>query len=95
VVPAGQCFIGYEKSDLLWRKNKIAGAAQRRTRAGLLIQGSVQPPPVSLARTDWQQAMCDVAHANWVAFQPDSALRERAEELAAKKYSQAAFTRKR
>ena len=95
VVLPGQCFVGHEKFDLLWHGKKIAGAAQRRTRDGLLIQGSVQPPPLALARTDWQQAMCDVAHVNWVAFQPDPALRERAEELAAKKYSQAAFTQKR
>jgi len=39
----GQCFVGYEKFDLLWRGQKIAGAAQRRTKDGLLIQGSVQP----------------------------------------------------
>lgn len=91
----GQCFAGHEKFDLLWHGKKIAGAAQRRTRAGLLIQGSVQPPPLSLARTDWQQAMCDVANVNWIAFEPDAALRERVEELAANKYSQTVFTRKR
>jgi len=91
----GQCFVGYEKFDLLWHGKKIAGAAQRRTRAGLLIQGSVQPPPLSLAGTDWQHAMCDVAHVNWVAFEPDSALLARVEELVVKRYSQAAFTRKR
>src|SRR5438045_81856 len=38
------CFIGHEKSDLLWRGKKIAGAAQRRNKSGLLIQGSIQPP---------------------------------------------------
>jgi lipoate-protein ligase A len=43
----GQCFAGHEPSDLLWNGRKIAGAAQRRTRDGLLIQGSVQPPPAS------------------------------------------------
>ena len=59
-VQPGQCFAGYEQSDLLWRGRKIAGAAQRRTRLGLLIQGSVQPPP-ALARAEWQQAMCEVA----------------------------------
>jgi len=91
----GQCFVGHEKFDLLWHGKKIAGAAQRRTRAGLLIQGSVQPPPLSLAKMDWQQAMCDVAHVTGCAFVADATLRERAEELAAKKYSQAAFTRKR
>ncbi len=47
----GQCFAGHEKFDVPWQGRKIAGAAQRRTRAGLLIQGSVQPPPKSaLAR---------------------------------------------
>jgi hypothetical protein len=39
--------------------------------------------------------MCDAAHVNWIALEPDSALRGQAEELAAKKYSQAAYTRKR
>ena len=56
-----RCFVGYEKSDLLWHGKKIAGAAQRRNKLGLLIQGSVQPP-LPLARTAWQQAMCDVGH---------------------------------
>jgi hypothetical protein len=44
---AGQCFIGHEKFDLLWKGKKIAGAAQRRTRDGLLNQGSIQPPQSS------------------------------------------------
>ena len=39
----GECFEGHELHDLLWNSKKIAGAAQRRTRFGLLIQGSVQP----------------------------------------------------
>ena len=33
----GQCFQGYERHDVLWRGQKVAGAAQRRTRDGLLI----------------------------------------------------------
>ena len=40
---AGPCFAGYEKFDVLWHGKKIAGAAQRRNKLGLLIQGSVQP----------------------------------------------------
>ena len=56
--PVGQCFAGYEKFDLLWHEKKIAGAAQRRNKLGLLIQGSVQPPPISLSPPDWQKAMC-------------------------------------
>jgi lipoyl(octanoyl) transferase len=95
----GQCFAGHEKSDVLWQAKKIAGAAQRRTRTGLLIQGSIQPPPLGLAKVDWQQAMCDVAAqgfgVQWVEFESDTALRERAEELAREKYSQPAHNERR
>jgi len=93
------CFIGHEKSDLLWNGKKIAGAAQRRNQLGLLIQGSVQPPPVSLARTGWQKAMADVGRvelgAEWSDFKPDAALREKAESLVRQKYSQPEFITKR
>lgn len=95
----GQCFVGHEKSDLLWQGRKIAGAAQRRTKIGLLIQGSVQPPPLDLAKADWQKAMCDVAHfecgVDWIEFAPDTALRERAEALSGEKYAQHAYNQKR
>lgn len=91
----GQCFLGHEKFDLLWHGRKIAGAAQRRTRAGLLIQGSVQPPPLSLARKDWQQAMRAAACVPWAEGELDTVLRKQAELLTAEKYSQAAFIRKR
>jgi lipoate-protein ligase A len=37
------CFENPARYDLLGERGKIAGAAQRRTRAGLLHQGSVQP----------------------------------------------------
>jgi lipoate-protein ligase A len=87
----GLCFVGAEQSDLLWHGRKIAGAAQRRNRQGLLIQGSVQPPPIGLARADWQKAMCDAAVEKWTVawrpFEPDTALIERAESLVRTKYS--------
>ncbi|MFZ0826151.1 MAG: lipoate--protein ligase family protein [Verrucomicrobiia bacterium] len=95
----GQCFAGHEKSDLLWQGKKIAGAAQRRNKLGLLIQGSVQPPPVALVRSDWQKAMSDVGHdewgMEWLDFEPDAALRGQAETLAGQKYSQPEFITKR
>ena len=94
----GQCFVGAERFDLLWRGRKIAGAAQRRNRDGLLIQGSVQPPP-GVAKADWQQAMCDVAVAQWSvewsALELQTPLRARAEALAREKYSQAAHNQRR
>lgn len=62
---AGQCFIGYEESDLLWHGRKIAGAAQRRTKTALLIQGSVQPALPDLRRADWQTVMRSVAAELW------------------------------
>ena len=94
----GQCFRGHEKFDLLWQGRKLAGAAQRRTRDGLLIQGSVQPP-LSLAKAAWHEAMravaCDRYGAAWVNFEPDAALGERAQELARQKYAQPAYNQKR
>jgi lipoate-protein ligase A len=96
-----QCFAGYEKFDLLWHGRKIAGAAQRRNKLGLLIQGSVQSRciGIAIARTDWQKAMGDVGRVEfgveWSDFAPDETLRERAEFLAKQKYSQPVFIRKR
>jgi lipoate-protein ligase A len=95
----GQCFVGHEKFDVLWHGQKIAGAAQRRTRTGLLIQGSVQPPPVKIERADWENAMCDVAVANygitWKEFAANAALNRRAVELAEMIYAQAAHNERR
>ncbi len=97
--PTGECFAGHEKFDLLWQERKIAGAAQRRNKLGLLIQGSVQPPPISLSKTDWQKAMCVVGGGEfgieWLEFEPDATLRERAASLAGRKYSQPEFITKR
>jgi lipoyl(octanoyl) transferase len=94
----GQCFIGHEKFDLLWHGKKIAGAAQRRNKAGLLIQGSVQPP-VALPRDDWETAMRDAALKNWRVewkdFSPGKKLTDSVQRLAAEKYSQAGYNQKR
>ena|ERR1043166_760094 len=60
----GQCFVGAETFDVLWRERKIAGAAQRRNRNGLLIQGSIQPPD-GVQRAEWERAFCEVAREVW------------------------------
>jgi lipoyl(octanoyl) transferase len=95
----GQCFAGHEKFDLLWRGQKIAGAAQRRNKSGLLIQGSVQPPAVSISRDDWEIAMCAVADAKFPVegggFSPDANLCERTDKFILEKFSQATYNRKR
>jgi lipoyl(octanoyl) transferase len=95
----GQCFAGYEQFDLLLRGRKIAGAAQRRRRDGLLIQGSVQPGPIRVSRADWEQAMCEVAmregRTGWSELSLDQALQARVEELVLKKYSHTAYHQRR
>jgi lipoate-protein ligase A len=95
----GQCFAGYEKFDLLWRGRKIAGAAQRRSRSGLLIQGSVQPPPLSLKRSDWHDAMLksagDGSAMEWQSLESADGVFLRATTLVKAKYSQRAHNERR
>jgi lipoate-protein ligase A len=101
------CFIGHEKSDLLWKGGKIAGAAQRRNKSGLLIQGSVQPSPFQKSevrsqkseRAAWQDAMCAIGSVGfgveWLDFEPDDPLRQCADELVRTRFSLATYNRKR
>ena len=93
----GQCFVGYEKSDLLWHGKKIAGAAQRRNKLGLLIQGSVQPPPLSLQRSAWEDAMRHAAPnaTNWNELTVAGDLLALADSLVKEKYSRATYNQKR
>lgn len=95
----GKCFAGHEQSDLLWRGRKIAGAAQRRRKDGLLIQGSIQPPSPSILRLDWETSMLEVARqahaAHWKQCPRDSVLEQRAGELAQAKYAQASYIQRR
>src|SRR5665213_796766 len=90
----GACFTGHEKSDLLWRGKKIAGAAQRRNKMGLLIQGSVQPP-LPLKRADWEIAMRGTAEKHfavtWTDFACDAQLLKHADSLVREKFSQPCY----
>ena len=96
ITRSGQCFLGHEKDDLLWENRKIAGAAQRRTRSGLLIQGSVQPPPIGENRNTWQAAMLQaMAGIEWRELQMPIAIQKRADELVDQKYSREAYIQKR
>jgi lipoate-protein ligase A len=95
----GQCFIGAEKDDVLWQGRKIAGAAQRRTRNGLLIQGSVQPPPIGLKREQWETAMCDLAQDSfgieWRPLEIPCEMESAVEKLREEKYGQASHNQER
>ncbi len=94
----GQCFVGAEQFDVLWNDRKIAGGAQRRNRQGLLIQGSIQPPPGAI-RADWERAFCDTAQELWgVRWEPlelSRATKEKIVERARGKFAAAEFTQRR
>jgi len=97
----GQCFLGAEQHDILLDGRKIAGAAQRRTSGGLLIQGSVQVTCAEdkKARTAWQSAMQEVGHAfHGIRFRPrhmDLEQQQAIERLTREKYQTDAFLKRR
>jgi lipoyl(octanoyl) transferase len=86
------CFANAVVADVLLGENKVAGAAQRRTRSGLLQQGSIQIPQLSAAFAEnFARALCS---ANCVRnFAPD--LARRAEEMAETKYATDVWLRRR
>ena len=88
---SADCFENPVEADLLAGSRKIAGAAQRRTRWGLLHQGSVQG--VSLAGNF--AAQLAVAFAAEVASRPLSGEEvAEAQLLAAEKYGSEAWLRR-
>ena len=95
----GRCFAGAEKFDLLWQGQKIAGAAQRRNKFGLLIQGSVQNQPPATRREEWESGMLRSATAQWGTrwqeLKLTGAMLNRVEELRAGKYSRAEYNERR
>ena len=95
----GQCFAGHEQFDLLFQGRKIAGAAQRRTKQGLLIQGSVQPVGIPAVRNAWEKAMAEAVPVDVgtgsAMCAPDEAVMARARELVEAKYGREEHNRKR
>jgi lipoyl(octanoyl) transferase len=88
----GQCFIGAEQFDVVLEGQKIAGAAQRRNKFGLLIQGSIQPP-ADLKRPDWEAAL--LSEQAFLPFAPPTAWEVRVRELVSEKYSSAEYNQRR
>lgn len=86
------CFANPVAADLLAGNSKIAGAAQRRTRLGLLQQGSIQMPdlPPGLA-ADFAQQLCPSPEPLSLTAKTI----DRAAELAAHKYSTRAWLERR
>jgi lipoate-protein ligase A len=78
------CFANPVCADVLIEGTKIAGAAQRRTRTGLLQQGSIQVEPLS---TDFAvrfaRALCSSARTKPL----EGEITRRAREIAEQKYA--------
>jgi lipoate-protein ligase A len=98
VAGGGQCFAGAERFDVLAGARKVAGAAQRRNRSGLLIQGSIQPPS-SVRRDDFQRALVSDAEQHWQVrwktWLPSPSFRERVNALVEQKYARREYNEKR
>lgn len=90
----GQCFVGAEQFDVIHKDRKIAGAAQRRTKGGLLIQGSIQPP-ANQDRSAWEDAFLHVAGVTWQPLALDLPFEARVRELAAAKYASERYNQRR
>jgi lipoate-protein ligase A len=86
------CFANPVRADVMMDGRKIAGAAQRRTRRGLLQQGSIQSIAVN---TDLAQKFAYALSNNCGAFELNRETVERAEELAQQKYGTESWQCKR
>jgi lipoate-protein ligase A len=86
------CFANPVRADVMINDRKIAGAAQRRTRRGLLQQGSIQG--ITL-RNDLAEKFAQALSANCSEFEVNEEVLQRARELARQKYRTDSWQRKR
>jgi lipoate-protein ligase A len=86
------CFANAVRADVMTAGRKIAGAAHRRTRAGLLHQGSIQLPDLPEGfRTDLAQALCQRSESRGLS---GHTLND-AEQIAAAKYATTPWLQRR
>jgi lipoate-protein ligase A len=78
------CFANPVPADVLVDGRKIAGAAQRRTRSGLLQQGSIQNVPLE---HDFMDRFAKGLAADCSEWKIDDLILERAQVLAQQKYA--------
>jgi lipoate-protein ligase A len=86
------CFANPVRADVMMDGRKIAGAAQRRTRRGLLQQGSIQGFAMN---TDLAQRFAQALSANCSEFKITKAISKQAQEVAQQKYGTESWLRKR
>jgi lipoyl(octanoyl) transferase len=86
------CFANPVRADVMLNGRKIAGAAQRRTRRGLLQQGSIQGVPTN---TGLAQKFAQALSHNCSEFELNAEIFQRARELEQQKYGTDSWLRKR
>ncbi len=86
------CFANPVRADVMMDGRKIAGAAQRRTRRGLLQQGSIQGFAM---KTDLAQKFAQALSANCSEFEITKAILKQAQKVAQQKYGTESWLRKR
>ena len=86
------CFANPVRADVMMDGRKIAGAAQRRTRRGLLQQGSIQGVVIEI---DLAQKFAHTLSANCSQFEINEKILRRARELAGQKYGTESWLRMR
>src|SRR5437870_1675543 len=91
-VPTNVCFANPVSADVMVNGQKVAGAAQRRTRSGLLHQGSIQH--VDLGNGFAERFAKELSNNCETGDLPE-AVHDRAQEIAAEKYATNAWLRKR
>ena len=91
-VPGNNCFANPVCADVMVDGRKVAGAAQRRTRRGLLQQGSIQGVVVT---TDFAQRFAHTLSANSSQFELNQEVLRRAREVAEQKYGTESWQRMR
>src|SRR6266404_2321327 len=86
------CFANPVRADVMMNGRKVAGAAQRRTRAGLLHQGSIQQ--IDLGK-DFTERFAQELSVKWTARNLDQTIFNRAQEIGEQKYANQAWLRRR
>jgi lipoate-protein ligase A len=88
----GLCFANPVRADVLLNGQKVAGAAQRRTRRGLLQQGSIQH--VDLAE-DFAERFARALSPKPIMQKLNGSMLDRAGEIAKQRYGTETWLRKR
>ncbi len=89
------CFIAPVRADVISAGRKIAGGAQRRTRAGVLHQGSVQGLDRAALGGDFHSVFARRLAAHRAPWTPPDAWMDEARALAADRYATAEWNQRR